>query len=49
MQHVPVYEGRGRVEDDAGPVHAGRVLRGGGEPAVQSGATVQLPGAAGRA
>lgn len=47
-QYVPVYKGRGRVKDDAGPFHAGGVLRRGGEPAVQGGAPVQLSSAAGR-
>jgi hypothetical protein len=34
--HVPVHEGRGRLEDNSRPLHSSRVLRRRGQQTVQS-------------
>lgn len=42
---VPVHQGRGHPPHHPGPVHPGGVLCRGGEPPVQSGPAVLVPGA----
>ena len=44
FQHVPVHQRRGHAEDHAGSLHAGRILRRRGQPALQSRPPVLLSG-----